>query len=129
MPEEMTFTSSTSDAPAGSYRQLRSLLHAVAISMMILTGTVFIFIYREVVLIRRQTNEFLSGISEYERTNTQKLISELQVKFGEYAKQHPDFVPLYVRYFGTNAPPSSAPSAATKAPASPTPAPGGNTGK
>jgi hypothetical protein len=121
MAEDVTFTPAPDSGPA--YRQLRSLLHAVAISMMILTGTMFIFIYREVVLIRRQTNEFLTGISEYERTNTQKLIEQLQVKLGEYARQHPDFVPLYARYFGTNGPSPAALGTPVKIPTNATPTP------
>jgi hypothetical protein len=100
----------TTEAPAiseSNYKQLRNLIHAIAISILILTGTVFIFIYREVVLVRRQTTELLAGIAELDRANTQRFIDELRGKLGDYARQHPDFVPIYIKYFGTNPPPAN----------------------
>jgi len=100
----------TTEAPAiseSNYKQLRNLIHAIAISILILTGTVFIFIYREVVLVRRQTTELVAGIAELDRANTQRFIDELRGKLGDYARQHPDFVPIYIKYFGTNPPPAS----------------------
>lgn len=104
MADDSMFSGPVSGGAPGNYKQLRSLVHAIAISVLILTGTVFIFIYREVVLIRRQTTELVGAMAGYDRTNAVRLIEGLRVKLGDYSKQHPDFVPIYTRYFGSNAP-------------------------
>ena len=116
MADDSTFTGSDLDNTPAHYRQLRSLVHAIAISVIILTGTVFIFIYREVVLIRRQTSELVGALTGYDRTNTVRLIEGLRIKLGDYSKDHPDFVPIYTRYFGTNAPPVATPNGLTPIP-------------
>ena len=92
--------------PEAQIKSLRSLLHATAISLLILTGTLFIFIYREVVLVRKQSTELVRYLMEYERSNAEEFIEQVRMKFDDFRKDHPDFQPLYLRYFGTNQAPS-----------------------
>jgi hypothetical protein len=87
-------------------KELRALVHAISVSLLILTGTVFVFIYREVVLVRRQTAELARYLIEYERSNALEFIENVRQKLGEFRKDHPDFNPIYSRYFGTNEPAS-----------------------
>jgi hypothetical protein len=98
--------------PEGSTRPMRTLLHAISLSVLILTGTVFVFIYRQVVLVRRQTAEYVRFLAEYERSNASEFIARAHRDFAQFRRQHPDFNPIYLKYFGTNEPP-------------PAPAPGG----
>ena len=79
--------------------------------MLILTGTFFIFIYREVVVLRRQQELLINGMSEYERSNGPALLEEFQRKVFEFAKSNPDFRPIYSRHFGTNVPATPLPRA------------------
>lgn len=84
------------------FQQLRTLVHAIAISIFILAGTVSIFIYREATLLSRENDqlvEFLRG-----QENTQQLIDQMRIKLGQFTQKNPDFAPLYGRYFGTNQP-------------------------
>ena len=92
------------DAEA-QYRRLRILTQAIAVSMLILTGTVFVFIYRQVVLVRRQTAELARYIAEVDRSGIPAFVEQVRGKFNAFRKEHPDFNPIYTRYFGTNEPP------------------------
>jgi hypothetical protein len=108
-------------------RQLRSLVHAIAISVLILCGTLFVYLYRQVVITRRQTSELVKFLMEYERSNAAEFIGQMHQKFAEFRKQNPDFTPIYVRYFGTNEPPPHAegnggPAASSKVSPLPPPA-------
>lgn len=96
----------SSPPPQDSLKQLRMLLHAAAISLLILTGTVFVFFYRQVVSVRKNTAELANYIVEYENSNARDFIAEMHRKLAEFAKENPDFVPIYKRYFGTNEPPA-----------------------
>ena len=87
------------------YRRLKMLTQATAVSVLILTGTVFIFIYRQVVLVRRQTAEMARYLNEVDRSGMQSFMEQVREKFNEFRRQHPDFNPVYTRYFGTNQPP------------------------
>jgi hypothetical protein len=86
------------------YRRLRMLTQATAFSVLILTGTVFIFLYRQVVLVRRQTAELARYIAEVDRSGMPGFVEQVRDKFNLFRKDHPDFNPIYTRYFGTNEP-------------------------
>ena len=85
-------------------RALRMLVHAIAISLLILLGTVFVFLYREVVVLRKQTVGMSAVIADYERSNVAEIIDQAGTRLAEFARQNPDFQPIYSRYFGTNNP-------------------------
>lgn len=105
--------------PEPSMKSMRNLLHAIAISVLILAGTLFIFIYRQVVLIRRQTAEMVTFLMNYERSSERELIGQLHQRFADFTRQNPDFTPIYTRYFGTNEPPRRAVSTNATGPTSP----------
>jgi hypothetical protein len=87
-------------------KKLRMLVHASAISLLILTGTVFVFLYRQVSTLQNNTRELVNYIVEYENSNASEFIAEAHRKFAEFQQAHPDFAPVYARYFGTNPPPA-----------------------
>jgi hypothetical protein len=111
---------------AEEFKQLRTLVHASAISLLILAGTVFIFFYRQAVGVRKNTNEMIRYIVEYENSNASDMIAEVHRRYAEFARVHPDFEPIYRRYFGTNMPPpprESPPGDAPKVAPVPVPSP------
>ena len=81
------------------YAALRRLMHATAVSVLILTGTVFVFLYRQVVLVRRQTAEFSRYINDVDRTGMSNFVEGVRVKFDEFRRTHPDFSPIYNKYW------------------------------
>jgi len=90
------------------YASLRRLVQATAVSVLILTGTVFIYLYRQVVLVRRQTAELARYIAEVDRAGMPEFMEKVRGRFNEYWKTHPDFNPIYTRFFGTNEAPVTA---------------------
>jgi hypothetical protein len=91
--------------PDVQYTSLRRLVQATAVSVLILTGTVFIYLYRQVVLVRRQTAELVRYVAEVDRAGMPEFVDKVRASFNGYRKTHPDFNPIYVRFFGTNEPP------------------------
>jgi hypothetical protein len=89
-----------------SLKQLRTLVHASAVSILILTGTLFVFFYRQVVSVRKNTAELVNYMAEYERSGAQDFLDEAHRKLAEFSKENADFAPIYKRYFGTNEPPA-----------------------
>jgi hypothetical protein len=87
-------------------KPLRLLVHASAISIIILTGTLFVFIYRQVITLRKSTAELVNYIVEYQQSNASDFIAEAHNRFAEFRKENPDFNPIYSKYFGTNPPPA-----------------------
>lgn len=104
----------------GQHRRLKILVQATAVSVLILTGTVFVFLYRQVVLIRRQTAELTRYINEVNDSGMPKFFMQVRDRFNSFRKEHPDFNPIYSRYFGTNEP--AAREAVSSPPASNNPA-------
>jgi hypothetical protein len=84
------------------YTSLRRLVQATAVSVLILTGTVFIYLYRQVVLVRRQTAELGRYLAEVDRSGMPEFVEKVRSSFNDYRKTHPDFNPIYIRFFGTN---------------------------
>lgn len=121
VPESAQPVAAPGHAPG---RPDRMLLQAVAVSLLILTGTVFIFIYRQVVLMRSQSADIVTFLANYERSNEPAFIEQVHAALLEFKGQNPDFAPIYMKYFGTNMPApkvSAAPAAATNTPPRPAP--------
>ena len=116
--EENAPTASAPELEAkADLKPLRMLAHATALSLLILTGTVFVFLYRQVISLRRSSAELGNYIVDYQNSNAPEFIAEIHRKFAEFRRQNPDFAPVYSRYFGTNEPPPKAlPSTITPAP-------------
>ena len=109
MADEINLPSIDPAQTANTLHHLRTIVHAIAISVFILAGTFSIFIYRQAVLVGRENRDLMQFLSEYERSNTQQVIDDLRLKLGEYTKQHADFVPIYAKYFGSNQPAATGP--------------------
>ena len=87
------------------WKNQRLLLHSIAISLLILTGTFFIYLFRQVDSIRKSTAEMVRFMNQYERSETAEVIYRVQRELDVYRKQNPAFNPIYVKYFGSNSPP------------------------
>lgn len=85
-------------------RSLRSLVHCLAIAVLILTGTFFVFLYRQVVIVRKNTAEMGLFLRQYEESDVPELINRVQLRLDDYRKKDPAFTPIYVKYFGSNSP-------------------------
>lgn len=81
-----------------NYRMLRNLIHCIAISLVILTGTVFVFIMREVVMVRGQIRRSVAYIHEFQESNLPAVMQQLQKELVEFAQKNPDFRPVLARY-------------------------------
>jgi hypothetical protein len=90
----------------------RSLLQATAVALFIVTGTMCVFIYRQATLVRRQTQELTQVIVQFERSGLQNGVEELRKNLFVFMADHPDFRPIYAKYFGTNQPGADAPKVA-----------------
>ena len=90
---------------AEQWESQRTLLHALTISVLILTGTFFIFLYRQVVAVRKNNSELSRFVTNYRGSEKAQAIEKVQRVLDEYRKQNPAFNPIYVKYFGSNSPP------------------------
>jgi hypothetical protein len=108
----MNDLTSNTTVPAGApqagdegLKQLKMLVHACAISLLILICTFFIYLFRQTGTVRNSIEELAAYIDQYEQSNAPQMITELHIRLDEFRRQHPDFSPIYTRYFGTNPPP------------------------
>ncbi|MBM3839987.1 MAG: hypothetical protein FJ398_18860 [Verrucomicrobia bacterium] len=105
-------------APAGtfldpwqeSYRSLRSLVLIVIISLLILTGSVFVFLLREVSATRQQVKELTQYVAAYEK-NSVPVMRQFRDKLIEFARSNPDFAPILSKYVNPTNYASPAPGA------------------
>ena len=87
------------------WRALRNLVHCLAIAVLILTGTLFVFLYRQTVIIRKSTADMAAFLRQYHESDLPDLIARVQQRLYDYRQKDPGFNPIYVKYFGTNPPP------------------------
>jgi hypothetical protein len=89
---------------AAEHQSLRTALHVTMVMIIVLTASLFVFFLRELSLARRQIAELTQGIAEYEKTAV-PVMEDFRGKLQAFARVHPDFAPVYTKYFGTNAAP------------------------
>jgi hypothetical protein len=95
----------TLEALADAYQGLRTALHVTLVMLVILCGALFVFFLREVSLARRQINELAQVVADYQKSSL-PLMEDFRTKLQVFTRAHPDFAPLYAKYFGsTNAAP------------------------
>jgi hypothetical protein len=102
-------TPATNAAPGPTLDQWKSqrlLLHCLALSVLVLTGTFFVYLYRQVVAIRKSTAEMVRFINQFEKSEAGEAIDRVQRLLDDYRKENSAFNPIYVKYFGTNSPPA-----------------------
>lgn len=108
-------------------RTLRLALTIALVSLVILSGSLGIYLLRQVLLLRRQvdqTSRVAAQLAKNYNENISGLAIDFERQLKEYAQSHPAFKQQISRYFapGTNAAPETAP-AATPAPGLPPAAP------
>lgn len=81
-----------------SFQSLRGLFHITLITLVILSGSLSVFLLREVSLVRQQVRELNQFVATYE-TTTVPLMRGLRRKLIEFAQSNPDFGPILGRYF------------------------------
>ena len=94
---------------AAAHESLRAAFHVTLVLLLILTGSLFVFFLREVSIARRQINELTKVVTDYQK-NVFPVMEDFRTKLQAFAKTHPDFAPIYAKYFGTNAPPAGSAS-------------------
>jgi hypothetical protein len=83
-----------------SYRSLRNSFHVTLVLLLILTGSLFVSYLREVSIARKQINDLTQAVADYER-NAVPLVEDFRTKLFNFTRTHPDFTPIYNKYFGT----------------------------
>lgn len=90
-----------------AHQSLRSAFHVTLAMIVILAGSLFVFFLRETSIARRQITELTQVVADYEK-NAVPLMEDFRAKLQVFARSHPDFAPIYTRYFGTNPAPAAA---------------------
>jgi hypothetical protein len=83
-----------------SVEALRKLVNAVMAALLILAVSLFAFVLRELKFVRRQLAENSRFVEDY-RKNWEPKVTELHSKLLSYSTSHPDFTPIFVKYFGS----------------------------
>ena len=96
-PFDESVTGPTVTSLRESIAALKSLLVTVILAALILTGSFFVFLLREVTLIRRQVSEQAQYIGEFEKS-----MDDLKSRLQGFARSSPDFAPIMAKYFATN---------------------------
>jgi hypothetical protein len=95
----------TIEALVEAHQSLRTAFHITLVLLVILTGSLFVFFLREVSIARRQIADLTQVVVDYEK-NAVPLMEDFRTKLQVFARTHPDFNPIYLKYFGsTNAAP------------------------
>lgn len=80
-----------------SHRSLRALFQIVLVSLLILTGSVFLFLLREVSVTRRQVGELTQYVAAHEKNNV-PIMRLFRDRLIEFARTNEDFVPILSKY-------------------------------
>ena len=118
----------TLESLAEAQRRLSALVRMMLALFLVLTLSLLSFFYWEYRIARREIDAFTRVIADYQK-NTEPGLEQFRRKLQAFAQAHPDFSPIYFKYFGTNAPPSGQASGAAQplnsaSPARLPPAPG-----
>jgi hypothetical protein len=92
----------TLESLVADYQALRNAFHLTLVGLLILTGSLFVFFLREVSLARRQVVELSQVVADYEKSGFAARLENFRVQLQSFTQTHPDFNPIYSRYFGTS---------------------------
>lgn len=81
-----------------SLNSLRRLFNIVLVALIILSGSLFIFLLRELGLSRKQITQLSQFVAEYEKNVP--MIEEFAGRLQAFAETNTDFKPILIRYFG-----------------------------
>ena len=108
-------SSSSSDAQTinemrGAIESLRGVFQVVALSGIVLSATVMMYLYQQVSLVRRQNEELITYINDF-NTNMVPKVDMARTSLQAFAKTNASIEPLVRKYFPpTNAAPFAPPS-------------------
>lgn len=94
-----------------SIESLRGVFQVLALSGIVISATLLAFLYKEVSTVRRQGNELMVYLNEYQ-TNLAPKIELARTNLQAFAKSNASIEPLVKKYFSTNTP--ATPPAAPK---------------
>ena len=98
-----------------SLQGLRTLVHVVVMAMIILSGSLAVYLWKQTGIVRKQVAEMDKYVNEY-NTQTRPKMEEFVSRLQQFSKSNPDFSPILSRYnLGTG------PAATSDAPAVPNP--------
>jgi hypothetical protein len=86
-------------ALAQDYQALRTAFHVLLFSLIVLTGSLFVFFLKEASIARREVTEYTRAVADFQK-NTVPVITDFRAKLEAYSRSHPDFIPIYTKYFG-----------------------------
>lgn len=120
-PPQYQSSQAEADDLRAAYQSLRSLMNGTLVALVILTGSLSVFLLREVSLVRAQVHQLNEYVVNYE-ANSVPIMREFRASLIEFSKVHPDFNQVLAKYFNpTNysdsakvapaPPPSGAPAA------------------
>lgn len=89
-----------------AYQSLLVRFSLVLIMLLILSGSLCVFLLRQVTLVRRQVKELNQFVADYDRSSV-PLMNEFRDKLQAYAKTDRNFNAVLIKYFGTNNPPAT----------------------
>ncbi len=89
-----------------AYQSLLARFTLVLILLLILSGSLCVFLLRQATLVRRQVKELSQFVADYDRTSV-PLMNEFRDKLQNYAKTDRNFNAVLIKYFGTNNPPAT----------------------
>jgi hypothetical protein len=82
---------------------LRGVFQVVALSGIVLSATLLTFLYKEVSVVRRQNNELITYLNDFQ-TNIGSKIEAARTNLPTFAKTNASIEPIMKKYFATNAP-------------------------
>lgn len=95
---------STPSVSEAQWRSLRTLVHFLSIAVLVLTVTFAVFLFRQIVLVRKNVVEMVTFLRRYEESDFPEMIERTRQRLDDYRQKDPGFNPIYIKYFGTNPP-------------------------
>jgi hypothetical protein len=80
-----------------AYQNLRTLFQALALIVLVLSGSVNVFLLRQVSLVRKEVQERQRFMDDYTQNNL-PLITNFVARLQGFARNNPDFIPVMNRY-------------------------------
>src|SRR2546426_5239852 len=91
---------------------LRALVQAIIVVLIVLSGSVDIFIWKQVITVRHEIDERRKFVEDYEK-NGVPLMNDFVTKLQAFTKTNADFAPILMKYLRLLSPPATAPRQAT----------------
>jgi hypothetical protein len=94
----------------GAIESLRGVFQVVALSGIVLSATVMMYLYQQVSIVRRQNDELITYINDF-NTNVVPKVEMARTNLQAFAKTNASLEPLVKKYFPpTNAAPFAPPA-------------------